>query len=51
MTKYDYLLGCCKELNEMFKDEGSTDRAIVIQSKLNDKRTLKIVILRVKEKK
>lgn len=44
--KYQYLCEVANEMNEVFKSEGSYDRAIVIQSDIHDKRTLKIVILR-----
>ena len=52
-SRYQYLCEVAEEMNEMFKDEGSYDRAIVIQSDIHDKRTLKIIILRYtpKEKK
>lgn len=43
MKKYKYLLACCEELNDLFKSEGSSDRAIIIQS---DKGTWRIAILR-----
>ena len=45
-NRYEYLCGVAEEMNKMFKAEGNSDRAIVIQSNPENKRTLKIVILR-----
>lgn len=44
--RYLKLLNEAEEMNDMFKAEGSSDRAIVLQSNPKDKRTMKIVILR-----
>ena len=44
--RYLKLSNEAEEMNEEFKAEGSSDRAIVLQSNPKDKRTMKIVILR-----